>query len=67
MLYEVAIIVQPTKQEAEAGGVEKLIMPPTAVIAKDERSAGVIAVSQATEQLPAELLARAEVLVRPFC
>jgi hypothetical protein len=37
MLYEVALIEKPTKKEAEDGQIEKLILPPTPVIARDDK------------------------------
>lgn len=65
MLYEVALIEKPTKKEIEEGKVEKLILPPTPVIASDDKSAGVQAVMQNKEKLTGDL-SRVEVLVRPF-
>lgn len=64
-LYEVALIEKPTPKELEEGRVEKLILPPTAVIAKDDKSAGVQAVMQNKDKIQADL-SRVEVLVRPF-
>jgi hypothetical protein len=65
MLYEVALIEKPTKKEMEEGKTEKLILPPTPVIANDDKSAGVQAVMQNKEKLTGDL-SRVEVLVRPF-
>lgn len=65
MLYEVALIEKPTPKEVEEGKQEKLVLAPTAVIAKDDKSAGVQAVIQNRDKLP-EDLSRVEVLVRPF-
>lgn len=65
MLYEVALIEKPTKKELEDGKTEKLILPPTPVIAADDKSAGVQAVMQNKEKLTGDL-SRVEVLVRPF-
>lgn len=65
MLYEVALIEKPTKKEQEDGKVEKLILPPTPVIASDERSAGVQAVMKNKDKIT-EDLSKVEVLVRPF-
>ena len=49
-LYEVAVVEMPTKKAVEEGvGVEKLIVPPTPVIASDERSAAVIAMMEQKE------------------
>lgn len=65
MLYEVALIEKPTKKEQEDGKTEKLILPPTPVIASDHKSAGVQAVMQNKDKLTCDL-SMVEVLVRPF-
>ena len=65
MLYEVALIQQPTEKEMEEGAQEKLILAPTAVIAKDEQSAGVAAVLEHKGDIKCEIN-RVQVLVRPF-
>lgn len=65
MLFEVALIEKPTKKEMEEGQIEKLILPPTPVIASDDKSAGVQAVMQNKAKLQGDL-SRVEVLVRPF-
>jgi hypothetical protein len=65
MLYEVALVQQPTKKEGEEGGQEKLILPPTPVIAKDEQSAGVTAVMKNKDNIKCDM-DRIQVLVRPF-
>ena len=64
-MYEVALIEQPTKKEMEEGQGERLVMPPTPVIAKDEQSAGVSAVLQNKDKISADMN-RIQVLVRPF-
>lgn len=64
-LYEVALIERPTKKELEDGQQEKLILAPTAVIASDDRSAGVQAVLQNKDKIQGDL-SRVTVLVRPF-
>lgn len=65
-LFEVAIIQKPTKKEAEEGtGTEKLLFGPQAVLARDQQSAAIAAVTG--PNAPKELdMTRAEVLVRPF-
>ena len=67
MLYEVALIQKPTKKEAEDGASEKLILPPTPVIAENEQSAGVQAVMKNKGNVADGDLERIQVLVRPFC
>lgn len=65
MLYEVALIEIPTKKEQEDGKSEKLILPPTPVIAGDDKAAAVQAVAQNKDKVPSDL-SRVQVLVRPF-
>lgn len=65
MLYEVALIQQPTQKEKEDGACEVLVMAPTPVIAKDEQSAGVAAVMQKKDEIKCDI-SRIQVLVRPF-
>lgn len=65
-LFEIAIVQQPTKKEAEEGtGVEKLLFGPKAVLARDAQTAAITAVtgSDAPQGLD---MSRAQVLVRPF-
>jgi hypothetical protein len=64
-LYEVAILVKPTKKEAEEGTPEKLVFGPKAVVARDNQSAAISAVMDGG--VPADIdRTRMEVLVRPF-
>ena len=63
-LFEVAILEKPTEKEAEDGQVEKLILKPTAVIASDIQSAGIVAVLD-NEGLDINR-DRMQVIVRPF-
>lgn len=65
MLFEIAMIQHPTPKEKEDGIQEKLIMPPTPVIAKDQQQAAVTAVMQQKDTIDCDM-ARIEVLVRPF-
>ena len=64
-LFEIAILLKPTKKEAEDGGTEKLIFGPKPVLARDEQAAGFAALMG--ESVPRDLdMNRAEVLIRPF-
>ena len=64
MLFEVAILEQPTKNEREDGKGDRLILAPKAVIANDAQSAAIAAVLDAgTLELDRS---RMQVLVRPF-
>lgn len=64
-LYEVAIIVKPTKKEAEDGMSEKLVFGPKAVVARDNQSAAIAAVMDGSLDATVDK-SRMEVLVRPF-
>lgn len=64
-LFEVAIIVKPTKKQAEDGVGESLAYGPKPVIARDAQSAAVTAVMAG--DVPTDIdRQRMEVLVRPF-
>ena len=63
-LFEVAIIEEPTQKEIEDGGVEKLVMKPTAVLANDEQTAAINAVMD-SKNLEVDRN-KMKVLVRPF-
>lgn len=65
MLFQVALVQLPTKKEAEDGKGETLILPPTAVIASDDKAAAVQAVAANKDKVPDDLT-RVQVLVRPF-
>ena len=64
-LFEVAIIERPTKNDAEAGSVEKLVFGPKAVIARDQQAAAITAVMDGGVPNGVDRQ-RLEVLVRPF-
>lgn len=64
-LFEVAILEQPTKKEAEDGKSEKLVFGPTAVVAADAQSAAISAV-MGTDSLKEIDKSRMQVLIRPF-
>lgn len=63
-LFEVIVLEHPSKAEAEAGELEKLIFGPKAVIAKNEKIAGVKALMGEADKVP--FTDRSEVVVRPF-
>ena len=65
-LFEVAIIQKPTKKEVEEGtGTEKLLFGPKPVVARDNQSAAIAAVT-GTDAPQGLDMNRSEVLVRPF-
>jgi len=63
-LYEVVVLERPTKKEAEEGAIEKLLIAPKAVVARNEQSA-VIAATRGPELEKVDF-DRLEVKVRPF-
>ncbi len=63
-LFEVAILELPTKREREEGVPEKLVIPPTPVIASDPQSAAIAAVMD--HGAVSVDRTRMQVLVRPF-
>lgn len=65
-LFEVAIILPPTKKELEDGTArETLLFGPKAVLARDPQTAGIVAVTG--DGAPQNIdMGRAQVLVRPF-
>lgn len=65
MLFLVALVQKPTKKEEEDGKQETLILAPTAVIARDDKSAAVQAVAQNKDKISGDL-SNVEVIVRPF-
>lgn len=64
-LFEVAILEQPTKKDAEEGKGERLVFGPEAVVANDGQSAAIAAVMGASESIKVDKQ-RMTVLVRPF-
>jgi len=64
-LFEVALIKQPTKKEAEEGAQEQLILAPSPVIARDSQAAAVQAVAKNADKVGTDL-SQVQVLVRPF-
>ena len=66
-LFEVAILEQQTKKDAEEGGkLEKLVFGPKAIVARDKQSAGIVAILDATKEITVNREHRMVILVRPF-
>jgi hypothetical protein len=64
-LFEYAIILKPTKDEANAGAGDKIVAKPDYLCAKDQTTATILA----SRKIPDDLLSildRVEVAVRPF-
>ena len=67
MLFLVAIVENPTKKEVENGGLGRLVLMPTAVIARDAQAAAVNAVMEMdSEKLKGFHKDRLQVHVLPF-
>jgi hypothetical protein len=62
-LYEIAVIQKPSKKEAEEGAIEKLLVAPRPIMARDPLSA---AMGAGRELDPSVDLNKIEVLVRSF-
>lgn len=64
-VFEIVIIEKPTKKQHEDGAIERLILGPKAVVAKDQQAAAIGAVMGS--DMPKDLdLTRVDVLIRPF-
>ena len=64
MLYEVAMVRKPSPKQVEEGILETLIMPPTPVVAKDDRLAAMAAMQKVGTEV--KDFTNVEVIVRPF-
>jgi hypothetical protein len=65
-LFEVAVLLKPSKAEADRGEGEKLVFGPKAVVASDSQGAAIAAVLGEPEMQKTMDLSRLAVLVRPF-
>ena len=65
-LFEVAILVAPSRKAAEDGATEQIAFHPAFVVAKDAQSAALQAVMENHEKVKDIDKARMQVLVRPF-
>lgn len=64
-VFEIVAVYNPTEKEEEDGKVSVIVVEPKTVLAKDERTAGVMA-ARAIPQEYESKLDQVEVLVRPF-
>lgn len=62
-VFEVCIIERPTVKDAEEGKSARIVLPPTAVVAKGTQDAPLVAALNAKIEIDPS---RMEVLVRPF-
>ncbi len=64
-IYWYAVIVKPTKEEADAGATPKMVIEPTPTLARDTDHVRMIAVRELNNDA-ASALDRVEIIVRPF-
>jgi len=64
-VFEVLLVVKPTKREAEDGVLEKMLSEPKAVVARDSQGAALAAIMDSALDASVDR-SRLEVLVRPF-
>ena len=63
-LFDVVVVEHPTKDDAENGQLERLVLGPTTVVARDSQGAAISAVlSEKNFDIDKS---RMEVIVRPF-
>ena len=62
-LYEVAVIEKPTKKESEDGMLEKIIVKPELIVAKDDKHAGFMVFKKLPDTVD---LSKVSVIIRPF-
>lgn len=66
-VFEVVIIEEPSKNAKDDGELEKLILGPVTVVAKDKESAGTVVAMENADKLKDVVKTRMKVLCRPFC
>ena len=64
-LFEVAVLMHPTKKEFDAGEKAELVVKPKCLVAKDSEQANQLAVFEVPEKYR-DKMDQIEVLVRPF-
>ena len=64
-MFEYAVILKPTKDDANAGRGDEIILKPDYFVAKDQATANILAARKIPEKY-LEILDRVEVAVRPF-
>jgi len=62
-LFEVAVLLAPTRAKLAEGNLEKIILPPTPIVARDAQGAAVLALKMAKDAPESDLV---RVVVRPF-
>lgn len=70
MLFEYAVVEHPTKKDAEKGDLERVVVAPTVIVAKDKEHAKTLALLKLGQDEGDLNVSydnkRVEVLVRPF-
>jgi hypothetical protein len=66
MLYEVAVLLEPTDAERDEGKLEEIIVKPSFIIAPNEQSASMQIILEAQKRFESVAKERLKVLVRPF-
>jgi hypothetical protein len=64
-VYEYVILVHPTAEEVKRGVIPRILAGPTAVLAKDDKGAAMLA-GRAIPEEYVSVVDRIEVAVRPF-
>lgn len=65
ILFEYAVIYNPSKKESKDGGKAELVVKPTTILAKSEKEANFVAARSVPETF-ADRLDQLEIAVRPF-
>lgn len=66
MIFEYVIAEHPSKKDAERGDLEKVVVGPKTIVAKDQKSAETLALLELGKADVVYDAKRIEVLVRPF-
>ena len=66
MLYEVAVLLEPTDAERDEGKLEDIVIKPTFIIAPNEQRASMQIILEAQKRFEGMAKERLKVLVRPF-
>lgn len=65
-LFEIAVLLPPTKKEAEEGAIEQLVFGPECIVAKDDKAAGFKIAAKCANKIEAKDQDRVQILIRPF-
>ena len=65
-LFDIAITEAPTPERAEKGDLEKIIVPPKTIVAKDKNAAALKAITENATVIERADADRVQVHIRPF-